>query len=88
MIAEAFIMIFGLQTIRTTKYIANQYVVHDIGDRKGVTEPAIEQKNIADFFWKQGEFECKIDCQIIEGDLVSTRWTGSFKANKLFGRIF
>ena len=69
------------------KYVADEYVVHDIGDRKGVIEPAIEQKNIADFFWKNGEFDCKIDYQIAEGDLVATRWTGSFKANTLFGRI-
>lgn len=32
------------------KYVADTYVVHDIGDRKDVTEPAIEQKNIADLF--------------------------------------
>ena len=61
--------------------------MHDIGDRKGVTEPAIEQKNIADFFWKNGEFDCKIDYQVAEGDLVVTRWTGSFKGKTLFGRI-
>ncbi len=69
-------------------YVADQYVVHDIGDRKGVIEPAVEQKNIADFFWKHGAFDCKIDYQISEGDLVATRWTGSFKAHTLFGRIF
>lgn len=68
-------------------YVADHYVVHDIGDRKGVTEPAIEQKNIADFFWKNGDFNSKIDFQIAEGDLVATRWTGSFKSNTLFGRI-
>ena len=69
------------------KYVADQYIVHDIGDRKGVTEPAIEQKNIADFFWKNGVFQSEIDYQIAEGDLVATRWTGSFKSNTLFGRI-
>ncbi len=68
-------------------YVADHYVVHDIGDRKGVTEPAIEQKNIADFFWNNGDFNSKIDFQIAEGDLVATRWTGSFKSNTLFGRI-
>ena len=70
------------------KYVADQYVVHDIGDRKGVVEPAIEQKKIADFFWKNGQFDCKIDYQIAEGDMVATRWTGSFKATTLFGQIF
>lgn len=78
---------FTNNTQNYKKYVADQYVVHDIGDRKGVTEPAIEQKNIADFFWENGEFDCKIDYQIAEGDLVATRWTGSFKANTLFGRI-
>lgn len=70
------------------KYVADQYIVHDIGDRKGVVEPAIEQKKIADFFWKNGQFDCKIDYQIAEGDMVATRWTGSFKATTLFGQIF
>ena len=78
---------FTNNTENYTNYVANPYVVHDIGDRKGITEPAIEQKNIADFFWKNGEFDSKIDFQIAEGDLVATRWTGSFKANSLFGRV-
>lgn len=78
---------FTNNTDNYKKYMADQYVVHDIGDRKGVTEPAVEQKNIADFFWKNGEFDCKIDYQIAEGDLVATRWTGSFKGKTLFGRI-
>lgn len=78
---------FTNNTDNYRKYVADQYIVHDIGDRKGVTEPAIEQKNIADFFWKNGDFESKIDYQIAEGDLVATRWTGSFKSNTLFGRI-
>ncbi len=78
---------FTNNTDNYKKYVADQYVVHDIGDRKGITEPAIEQKNIADFFWKNGNFESKIDYQIAEGDLVATRWTGSFKSNTLFGRI-
>lgn len=70
------------------QYVADEYVVHDIGDRKGVTEPAIEQKNIADFFWKHGDFDSKIDYQIAEGNLVATRWGGTFKPKTLFGRIF
>jgi len=69
------------------KYVADTYIVHDIGDRKNITEPAIEQKNIADFFWKNGDFDSKIDYQIAEGDLVATRWTGSFKSKTLFGRV-
>ena len=78
---------FTNNTDNYKKYVADQYIVHDIGDRKGITEPAIEQKNIADFFWKNGEFQSEIDYQIAEGDLVATRWTGSFKGNTLFGRI-
>ena len=79
---------FTNNTDNYKRYVADQYVVHDIGDRKGVSEPAIEQKNIADFFWKNGKFDCKIDYQIAEGDMVATRWTGSFQAKTLFGRIF
>ncbi|MGB5818058.1 MAG: ester cyclase [Saonia sp.] len=79
---------FTNHTDNYKKYVADQYIVHDIGDRKGVTEPAIEQKNIADFFWGNGGFDCSIDYQIAEGDMVATRWTGSFKATTLFGRIF
>lgn len=78
---------FTNNTDNYKQYVADKYIVHDIGDRKGVTEPAIEQKNIADFFWKNGDFDSKIDYQIAEGDLVATRWTGSFKATTLFGRI-
>ena len=69
------------------KYVADSYVVHDIGDRKGVTEPAVEQKNIADFFWKHGDLIGKIDYQIAEGDLVATRWTTHMKPKTLFGRF-
>ncbi|MFK5972784.1 MAG: ester cyclase [Flavobacteriaceae bacterium] len=78
---------FSNNTSKYSDYVADNYIVHDIGDRKGVTEPAIEQKHIADFFWKNGAFDSKIDYQIAEGDLVATRWTGFFKANTLFGRI-
>lgn len=78
---------FTNNTDNYMEYVAEEYLVHDIGDRKGVTEPAIEQKNIADFFWENGDFDSKIDYQIAEGDLVATRWTGSFKAATLFGRI-
>lgn len=78
---------FTNNTDKYKQYIADEYIVHDIGDRKGVVERAIEQKNIADFFWNNGQFDSKIDYQIAEGDLVATRWTGSFEATTLFGRI-
>lgn len=78
---------FTNRTENYSKYVADTYVVHDIGDRKGIIEPAIEQRKIADFFWENGEFDSKIDFQMADGDLVATRWTGSFKANTLFGKI-
>jgi len=59
--------------------VAPSYVVHDIGDRKGVTEPADEQKQIADFFWQHGTMTGHIDYQIAEGDLVATRWQWEFQ---------
>ncbi|NBC03448.1 MAG: hypothetical protein GVY20_07050 [Bacteroidetes bacterium] len=64
-----------------------KYVVHDIGDRKSVTEPAIEQKHIADFFWKHGTMRPEIDFQIAEDDLVATRWSLSYEPETLFGKI-
>ncbi|MDB4292754.1 ester cyclase [Maribacter sp.] len=78
---------FTNNTDNYRKYVADEYIVHDIGKRKGVVEPAIAQKKIADFFWENGEFDSRIDYQIAEGDLVATRWTGSFTATTLFGRI-
>ncbi|MFS4468332.1 ester cyclase [Maribacter sp. 2210JD10-5] len=78
---------FTNNTNNYKKYVADEYVVHDIGDRKNVKELAITQKNIADSFWENGYFNSKIDYQIAEDDLVMTRWTGSFTSNTLFGRI-
>src|SRR5215204_5090048 len=53
--------------------VAPTYFVHDIGDRKNVTEGAEEQKKIAEFFWQRGRMTGKIDYQIAEGGLVATR---------------
>lgn len=69
------------------KYVADEYVVHDTGDRKGITELAIEQKNIADFFWKNGDWKSKFDYQIAEGDLVATRWTAAYEPKTPFGKL-
>ena len=41
---------FTNNTDNYKQYVADEYIVHDIGERKGVIERAIEQKNIADFF--------------------------------------
>jgi predicted SnoaL-like aldol condensation-catalyzing enzyme len=70
---------FSNHTDRFDEYVAEEYVVHDIGDRKNVTEPAIEQKKIADFFHSQGKMTGTIDYQIAEGDLVATRWQWKFQ---------
>lgn len=59
--------------------VAPTYFVHDIGDRKNVTEPAERQKEIAEYFWQRGTMTGKIDFQIAEGDLVATRWQWDFE---------
>lgn len=78
---------FTNNTDNYVDYVADKYVVHDIGDRKGVTEPAIEQKEIADFFWENGTWDSKINYQIAEGDLVATRWETTFKPSTLLGKL-
>ena len=79
---------FSNTTDKYAKYLASEYVVHDIGDRKGVTEPAIEQKKIADFFWENGSWEdSRIYYQIAEGDLVATRWETTYNPSTLLGKI-
>lgn len=79
---------FSNNTDQYAKYVASEYVVHDIGDRKGVTEPAIEQKNIADFFWENVDLGGQINYQVAEGDLVATHWTATTKGTKtLLGRF-
>ncbi len=78
---------FSDNTEAYSKYVADTYVAHDIGDRKGITEPAIEQKNIADFFWDNGDLACRFDYQIAEGDLVATRWVVDFKPKTILGKL-
>ena len=79
---------FSNNTDKYAEYVASEYIVHDIGDRKGVTELAIEQKNIADFFWKNIEMGGQINYQIAEGDLVATHWTTTTEDTKtLLGKI-
>ncbi|QLE01729.1 ester cyclase [Galbibacter sp. BG1] len=70
-----------------SKYLADEYVVHDIGERKNVTEPAIEQKIIADRFWDNGTNKVTIDYQIAEGDLVATRWHMAYQPESFFGKV-
>ncbi|MEM6765493.1 MAG: ester cyclase [Bacteroidota bacterium] len=78
---------FNQRTENYAKYVADTYIVHDIEDRKNVTEPAIEQKEIADFFWENGELTCELDYQIAEGDMVATRWTAGYKPKTLLGKV-
>lgn len=59
--------------------IAPNYTIHDIGDNKGLTEPAAMQKEIAEMFWNNGNMSGTIDFQIAEGDLVATRWQWDFE---------
>lgn len=74
-------------TDRYADYVADTYVVHDIGDRKGVAEPAVEQKNIADRFWDNGEMDFELDYQVAEGDLVATRWIWRYRPDTLLGKF-
>lgn len=78
---------FTNNTDKYEKYVADSYIVHDIGDRKGVREEAIEQKEIADFFWRNGDLLCEMDFQIADGDLVASRWIVGFKPKTLVGKL-
>lgn len=78
---------FSDNTDRYGRYLAEEYVVHDIGERKAVVEPAIEQKRIADFFHSRGRMTGSIDYQIAEGDLVATRWQWKFEPEDLLFRL-
>ena len=78
---------FSNNTDNYALYVADSYVVHDIGERKNVTELAVEQKHIADFFWNHGTLSGSIDYQVAEGDLVATRWVSDFQPETLFGRL-
>ena len=79
---------FTDNTDKYIDYVADEYVVHDIFDRKNVVEQARVQKEIADMFWDKGNLTGEIDYQIAEGDLVATRWQASFKPNTFTGRIY
>ncbi len=66
---------------------APEYVAHDIGDRKGITEPSDEQKKIAAFFWENGNMTGSIDYQIAECDRVATRWQWKFQPTTWWMKI-
>lgn len=73
---------FSENTDNYSEYVADTYIVHDVGPRKGVEEAAVEQKNIADLFHSFGDMTGKIDYQIAEGDKVATRWFISLDPNE------
>lgn len=78
---------FSEKTERYGRYLAHEYVVHDIGDDKNVTEPAVQQKKIADFFHSNGHMSGYIDYQIADGDLVATRWQWVFEPTSLVFKL-
>ncbi len=78
---------FSSNTDKYALYVADVFTAHDIGERKNSVEPAIRQKEIADFFWNNGELSGSIDYQIAEGDLVATRWHATFEPETLFGKL-
>jgi len=74
-------------TDKYTDYVADEYIIHDIGDRNDKIEKAIVQKEVADMFWENGTMEIEMDYQIAEGDLVANRWTWNYEPETLFEKI-
>ncbi|MEM6625880.1 MAG: ester cyclase [Pseudomonadota bacterium] len=72
---------FSNNTDAYVDYVDETYVIHDIGEAKGLIETAITQKQIADAFHGFGELSGEIDYQIAEGDKVATRWFVSLAPN-------
>ena len=68
-------------------YVAETYQVWDIGDRKGVTEPAIEQKIIADRFHDHAVMTGEIQFMVADCNRVATRWTATSAPTTLTGRF-
>lgn len=80
---------FTNNTDNYAEYVADEYIAHDIGDRKNSIEPAVVQKKIADRFWKHTtNWKTSVDFQIAEGDLVATRWRMTAEPKTLLGRLF
>lgn len=78
---------FSDHTERYDRYMADTYVVHDIGVDKNVVEPAIRQKEIADWLRSHGDMGGSIDFQIAEDDLVATRWQWRFEPTSMLFRL-
>ncbi|MEM6708524.1 MAG: ester cyclase [Pseudomonadota bacterium] len=78
---------FSRNTDRAEQYFAAEYTIHDIGDDKGLLEPASTQREIAEFWWANGDMSGEVDYQIADGDLVATRWTWQYEPTTQLGRI-
>lgn len=78
---------FSRNTGAVDGLVAPHYVVHDIGGRGGVQEPASEQTVVAERFWRSGSMGGRIDFQIAEGDLVATRWLWAYEPRTWRARL-
>ena len=78
---------FTNNTDAYSDFMADEYIIHDIRGEDGLTEPAIRQKEIADFFWENGSMTGSIDYQLANGDLVATRWHWKYSPSTFLGRI-
>lgn len=94
---------FSNNTEAWDKYVADEYYIHDIGmDRLGeepgiiqgevagdnyAVEAGITQKEIADFFWENGEMSGDIQYQLTHDDMVATRWIWHYRPTTLLGRF-
>ena len=79
---------FSNNTDRYQQYLADEYIINDIGDEKGLIEKSIEQKEVADFFWANGDMAGEIDYQLADGDIVATRWIWRYTPSTFFGSVF
>ena len=78
---------FSDNTDKYSQYVADTYTIHDIGGLSGVKEPAVTQKEIADFFHDNAKMTGEIDFMIAEGDLVATRWFARSEPTTMQGKI-
>ena len=79
---------FTNHTERYKDYVAEEYEVFDIDeDAFGTKEKAISQKEVADFFWANGQMSGEIDYQVAEGNRVVTRWYWTYEPTTMLGRF-
>ncbi len=78
---------FSNNTGQFDKYMADEYIIHDIGDDRMGVEDGIVQKEIADFFWSNGNMEGEIEYQLASDDMVATRWIWTYKPTTMLGRF-